>query len=77
VNPTTEQMENSELDMMMAGTDSAILMIEVSVKLCLHTCLNASPYSQIFFQMLKQICAYNSCIWQHILKSSIFFSGMF
>ncbi|XP_066392954.1 probable polyribonucleotide nucleotidyltransferase 1, chloroplastic isoform X2 [Miscanthus floridulus] len=28
VNPTTEQMENSELDLMMAGTDSAILMIE-------------------------------------------------
>jgi len=77
VNPTTEQMENSELDLMMAGTDSAILMIEVSVKLCLHTCLNASPYSQNFFQMLKQICAYNSCICQHILKSSIFFSGMF
>lgn len=28
VNPTTEQMEDSELDLMMAGTDSAILMIE-------------------------------------------------
>ncbi|CAL5066912.1 unnamed protein product [Urochloa decumbens] len=28
INPTTEQMENSELDLMMAGTDSAILMIE-------------------------------------------------
>uniref|UniRef100_A0A0D9WVY3 polyribonucleotide nucleotidyltransferase n=1 Tax=Leersia perrieri TaxID=77586 RepID=A0A0D9WVY3_9ORYZ len=28
VNPTTEQMEESELDLVMAGTDSAILMIE-------------------------------------------------
>ncbi|GJN10191.1 hypothetical protein PR202_ga28265 [Eleusine coracana subsp. coracana] len=28
VNPNTEQMEKSELDLMMAGTDSAILMIE-------------------------------------------------
>uniref|UniRef100_A0A0E0AG84 polyribonucleotide nucleotidyltransferase n=1 Tax=Oryza glumipatula TaxID=40148 RepID=A0A0E0AG84_9ORYZ len=28
VNPTTEQMEDSELDLVMAGTDSAILMIE-------------------------------------------------
>ncbi|KAJ1287886.1 hypothetical protein BS78_02G044900 [Paspalum vaginatum] len=28
INPTTEQMENSDLDLMMAGTDSAILMIE-------------------------------------------------
>jgi polyribonucleotide nucleotidyltransferase len=32
INPTTEQMENSELDLMMAGTDSAILMIEVSTE---------------------------------------------
>jgi polyribonucleotide nucleotidyltransferase len=29
VNPTNEEMENSELDLMLAGTDSAILMIEV------------------------------------------------
>jgi hypothetical protein len=29
VNPTTEQMKKSELDLMMAGTDTAILMIEV------------------------------------------------
>ncbi|KAK7290675.1 hypothetical protein RIF29_05264 [Crotalaria pallida] len=28
VNPSTEEMENSELDLMLAGTDSAILMIE-------------------------------------------------
>ncbi|KAK2362469.1 Purine nucleoside phosphorylase [Trifolium repens] len=28
VNPTNEEMENSELDLMLAGTDSAILMIE-------------------------------------------------
>lgn len=48
VNPTTEQMEDSELDLMMAGTDSAILMIEVSAEFCLHTCLNASLYSHIF-----------------------------
>jgi polyribonucleotide nucleotidyltransferase len=33
VNPTTEQMEHSELDLMMAGTDSAILMIEVCAQL--------------------------------------------
>lgn len=29
VNPTTEEMEHSELDLLLAGTDSAILMIEV------------------------------------------------
>jgi polyribonucleotide nucleotidyltransferase len=29
VNPTTEQMKKSELDLMMAVTDTAILMIEV------------------------------------------------
>ncbi|KAL6880604.1 hypothetical protein ACP4OV_012169 [Aristida adscensionis] len=28
INPTTEQMEKSELDLMMAGTENAILMIE-------------------------------------------------
>ncbi|KAI4301018.1 hypothetical protein L6164_034337 [Bauhinia variegata] len=28
VNPTVEEMENSELDLLLAGTDSAILMIE-------------------------------------------------
>ncbi|KAH7522759.1 hypothetical protein FEM48_Zijuj07G0172500 [Ziziphus jujuba var. spinosa] len=28
VNPTTKEMENSELDLLLAGTDSAILMIE-------------------------------------------------
>lgn len=30
VNPTTKEMEESELDLVLAGTDSAILMIEVS-----------------------------------------------
>lgn len=29
VNPTTEEMEHSELDLLLAGTDNAILMIEV------------------------------------------------
>lgn len=29
VNPTTVEMENSDLDLLLAGTDSAILMIEV------------------------------------------------
>ena len=29
VNPTTKDMENSKLDLLLAGTDSAILMIEV------------------------------------------------
>lgn len=28
VNPTVQQMEESKLDMIMAGTDSAVLMIE-------------------------------------------------
>lgn len=28
VNPTTQQMEGSQLDLVMAGTDSAVLMIE-------------------------------------------------
>lgn len=30
VNPTTKEMEESDLDLLLAGTDSAILMIEVS-----------------------------------------------
>lgn len=29
VNPTVKEMEDSELDLLMAGTDGAILMIEV------------------------------------------------
>lgn len=29
VNPTTKEMENSELDLVLAGTENAILMIEV------------------------------------------------
>lgn len=29
VNPTTKQMINSKLDLVLAGTDTAILMIEV------------------------------------------------
>ncbi|KAG2405407.1 polyribonucleotide nucleotidyltransferase [Vigna angularis] len=29
VNPTTKEMEHSELDLLLAGTDSAILMIEI------------------------------------------------
>ena len=29
VNPTTKEMEETELDLIIAGTDSAILMIEV------------------------------------------------
>lgn len=32
VNPTTEQMEDSKLDLILAGTENAILMIEVCVK---------------------------------------------
>lgn len=30
VNPTTMEMEESKLDLLLAGTDSAILMIEVN-----------------------------------------------
>jgi len=30
VNPTTKEMEESELDLLLAGTDSAIFMIEVN-----------------------------------------------
>lgn len=30
VNPTTMEMEDSELDLLLAGTDDAILMIEVN-----------------------------------------------
>jgi len=29
VNPTTKEMEHSELDLLLAGTDGSILMIEV------------------------------------------------
>lgn len=30
VNPTTKEMEGSDLDLLIAGSDSAILMIEVN-----------------------------------------------
>jgi polyribonucleotide nucleotidyltransferase len=30
VNPTTKEMEESKLDLLLAGTDSAIFMIEVN-----------------------------------------------
>lgn len=43
VNPTTEQMEDSELDLMMAGTDSAILMIEVCAQVLLTVTHILSP----------------------------------
>jgi hypothetical protein len=43
VNPTTEQMEDSELDLMMAGTDSAILMIEVCAQLLFAVAHIVSP----------------------------------
>lgn len=38
VNPTTKEMEDSKLDLMLAGTGSAILMIEVDSQTC---CSNA------------------------------------
>ena len=43
INPTTEQMEDSELDLMMAGTDSAILMIEVCAQLLFAVAYILSP----------------------------------
>lgn len=49
VNPTTEQMENSELDLMMAGTDSAILMIEVSAEALLAYMLECFTIFPAFF----------------------------
>jgi len=51
INPTTEQMENSELDLMMAGTDSAILMIEVSTEALVAYVLH--PIPSIFFPLMK------------------------
>lgn len=38
VNPTTKEMEDSELDLLLAGTDSGILMIEVTPKIILIPC---------------------------------------
>jgi len=58
VNPTTEQMENSELDMMMAGTDSAILMIEVSAEALLAYMLECFTIFPDFFSDVKT----NLCI---------------
>lgn len=64
VNPTTKEMEDSELDLVLAGTDSAILMIEASptfklserVILCsdslcsLHLSTIYIPYRILFLQ---------------------------
>lgn len=47
VNPTTKEMEESELDLLLAGTDSAILMIEVDS----HQKL-ANSYECVFFTIL-------------------------
>lgn len=33
VNPTTKEMENSKLDLLLAGTETAVLMIEVQFSL--------------------------------------------
>lgn len=49
INPTTEQMENSELDLMMAGTDSAILMIEVIAESLLAYMLEMPHIPSIIF----------------------------
>jgi polyribonucleotide nucleotidyltransferase len=55
VNPTTEQMEKSELDLMMAGTDTAILMIEVcSQALFAHA--EQVLYSRIFPHKNANLC---------------------
>ena len=59
INPTTEQMENSELDLMMAGTDSAILMIEVSTEALVAYVLH--PIPNIFF-LLWKIFACDTCM---------------
>jgi polyribonucleotide nucleotidyltransferase len=71
VNPTTEQMEKSELDLMMAGTDTAILMIEVcSQALFAHA--EQVLYSRIFpTKMQIFACYYFIC--QYIYFSSLDF----
>lgn len=38
VNPTTQEMENSKLDLVLAGTSDAILMIEVNIRFY-HVCV--------------------------------------
>jgi polyribonucleotide nucleotidyltransferase len=53
-------MENSELDLMMAGTDSAILMIEVSADALVAYMLHPIP---ILHVMLA---------FANIIKSSLF-----
>ena len=73
INPTTEQMENSELDLMMAGTDSAILMIEVSTEALVAYVLH--PIPSIFFPLMKTsshvILAFSS-IYPHFMFSNRF-----
>lgn len=51
VNPTTNEMEESELDLLLAGTDSAILMIEVYFEVYfihLHLLLKCSLCIKLF-----------------------------
>lgn len=71
INPTTEQMENSELDLMMAGTDSAILMIEVSADTFVSTRFTLFP---AFFHLRKtSLLAFNSIY----LSTQFIFSSSF
>ncbi|CAK9172695.1 unnamed protein product [Ilex paraguariensis] len=54
VNPTTKEMEDSKLDLLLAGTDDAILMIEVnSCSFCFHRKLLAWANRHIFSTMGK------------------------
>lgn len=64
-------MENSELDLMMAGTDSAILMIEVSADTFVSTRFTLFP---AFFHLRKtSLLAFNSIY----LSTQFIFSSSF
>ena len=62
VNPTVQQMKSSQLDMVLAGTKEAVLMIEVSTHthsplLTPHSSLiSHSPFLSLLLGTLHFIC---------------------
>ena len=68
LNPTTEQMQDSQLELVVAGTKNAILMIEseaseLSEKSMLDAVMYAHKSMQDVIQMI--ISSKNSITWMH------------
>lgn len=66
INPTTKEMEDSELDLLVAGTASAILMIEVNSSSFVYQLL---IYLSICGCMYKHVpaCSHSFCHTKNII----------